>query len=68
MEHEHTLPHRRHELIVRIEPSDGRFEASIEEPGVERPHFAMSGPPREYGEVVEELVAAIKAHLLSPGE
>jgi hypothetical protein len=68
MEHEHTMPHRRHELIVRIEPADGRFEASIEEPGTERPHFVMSGPPREYREVVEELIDALKAHLLSPGE
>lgn len=68
MEHEHTLPHRDHQLIVRIKTADGRFEASIEEPGTDRPHFAMSGPPREYGEVVEELVEALRAHLLSPGE
>jgi hypothetical protein len=68
MEHEHTLPHRRHELIVKIEPTDGRFEASIEEPGAKVPHFVMSGPPKEYGEVVEEIVDALREHLLSPGE
>ena len=68
MEHEHTLPHRRHELIVKIEPVDGRFEASIEEPAVEIPHFVMSGPPREYEEVVEEVVEALRAHLLRPAK
>ncbi len=68
MEHEHTLPHRRHELIVKITPVDGRFEASIEEPGVAAPHFVMSGPPKEYGEVVGEIVDALRDHLLSPGE
>jgi hypothetical protein len=68
MQHEHTLPHREHELIVRIKTADGRFEASVEEPGTEVPHFVMSGPPREYGEVVDELVDALRDHLLSPGE
>ena len=68
MEHEHTLPHHSHELVVKITPVDGRFEASIEEPGAAVPHFVMSGPPMEYGEVVEEIVGALRDHLLSAGE
>jgi hypothetical protein len=68
MEHEHTLSHQRHELVVKIKPVDGRFEASIEEPGIDVPHYVMSGPPKEYGEVVEEIVDALREHLLRPGE
>ncbi len=68
MEHEHTLPHRRHELIVKIEPADGLFEASIEETGLGAPHFVMSGPPMEYGPVVEEVIETLRRHLLDTGE
>jgi hypothetical protein len=68
MEHEHTLSHHRHELVVKITPVDGRFEASIEEPGVDVPHYVMSGPPKEYREVVEEIIDALREHLLRPGE
>lgn len=68
MEHEHTLPHRPHELTVKIIPTDGRFEASIEEAGIAAPRFVMSGPPREYEEVVDELVDALRDHLLRPAE
>jgi hypothetical protein len=68
MEHEHTLPHRHHELTVKIQPANGLFEASIEESGVGAPHFVMSGPPGEYGEVVEEVIDTLRRHLLEPGE
>lgn len=68
MEHEHTLSHRRHALTVRIEPSNGLFEASIEEAGAAAPHFVMSGPPSEYGEAVEEVIDVLRRHLLSHGE
>jgi hypothetical protein len=53
---------------VAIEPADGLFEARIEDPGTERLHFAMAGPPRPYGEAVEEVLEALRRHLLSPGE
>jgi hypothetical protein len=68
MEHEHSSEHRRHELVVRIEPVDGLFEGSVMEADTGRVHFAMSGPPRPYGEVVDELLEALRRHLLSPGE
>jgi hypothetical protein len=28
----------------------------------------MAGPPRPYGEVVEEILDALRRHLTSPGE
>ena len=68
MEHERAVEHRAHRLVVAIEPVDGLFEGRIEEPGVERPHFSMAGPPRPYDEVVEELLDALRRHLTSPGE
>jgi hypothetical protein len=39
------------------------YEASIEERGVETPHWTMSGPPQRYEEVVEEVVEALRRHL-----
>lgn len=69
MRHEHSQPHRAHHLVVRIEPADGEFEASIREADSEAtPHFVMSGPPASYAEVVDELVEALRRHLLEPGE
>ena len=68
MEHEREATHRPQRLLVAIELVDGLFEARIEEPGTERPHFEMAGPPRPYGEVVEEVLDALRRHLLSPGE
>ncbi len=68
MEREHATEHRHHELVVRIDRADGLFEASILEPNTGRVHFAMSGPPRPYEEVVDELLDALRRHLLSPGE
>jgi hypothetical protein len=68
MQHERAAEHRSHRLVVVIEPVDGLFEGRIEEPGAERPHFSMAGPPRPYGEVVEEILAALRRHLASPGE
>jgi hypothetical protein len=54
-----------HELIVRIVPAEdpNMYEASIEERGVETPHWTMSGPPQRYEEVVEEVVEALRRHL-----
>lgn len=68
MEHESTAEHRAHRLVVAIEPVDGLFEGRIEEPGTGRPHFSMAGPPRPYGEVVGEILDALRRHLTSPGE
>jgi hypothetical protein len=68
MEYQRAANHRSHELIVRIDAVDGLFEARIEEPGTGYSHFTMSGPPRPYGEVVEEMLEALRRHLLSPGE
>jgi hypothetical protein len=68
MEHEHAAEHRSHRLVVVIEPVNGLFEGRIEEPGAERPHFSMAGPPRPYAEVVEEVVDALRRHLTNPGE
>jgi hypothetical protein len=53
---------------VRLEPVDGRFSCLIEEPGLEEPHYVMSGPPLPYEEAVEDLVRALKEHLLARGE
>ena len=68
MRHEETRPHRTHRLVVRIEPKDGLFEASIAEPDAESPHWVMSGPPLGYDEVVDEVLQALERHLRSPGE
>jgi hypothetical protein len=68
MRHERTSPHRGHRLVVRIEPKDGLFEASITEPDSEVPHWVMSGPPLTYEEVVEEVLRALGEHLRAPGE
>ena len=68
MRHERTSPHRTHKLVVRIEPKNGLFEASIAEPDAEAPHWVMSGPPLPYDEVVDEVVQALERHLRSPGE
>lgn len=56
---------KRHELTVRIEPVDDRFEASIEEPWVEVPHWTISGPILRYEEAVDEVADALKRHLLA---
>ena len=37
--------HEAHQLVVRIEPVDSRFSCLIEEPGLDEPHYVMSGPP-----------------------
>jgi hypothetical protein len=68
MEHEQASEHRAHRLLLAIEPVNGLFEARIEEPDTGLPHFTMAGPPRPYGEVVEEVLDALRRHLLSPGE
>jgi hypothetical protein len=68
MRQERTSPHRAHRLVVRIEPKDGLFEASISEPDSEAPHWVMSGPPLTYDEVVDEVLQALERHLRSPGE
>jgi hypothetical protein len=68
MSHQHAREHRTHRLLVRIEPTDGLFEASIEEPGAGGPHWVMSGPPRTYDEVVGEILAALEHHVRKPGE
>lgn len=60
--------HRSHRLTVRIEAVDSRFSCLIEEPGLEEPHYVMSGPPLPYEEAVEELARALKEHLLARGE
>lgn len=54
-----------HELIVRILPTEdpNLYEASIEEQGVEAPHWTMSGPPQRYEDVVEEVAEALRRHL-----
>jgi len=54
-----------HNLVVRIEPVDGRFSCMIEEPGVPEPHYMMSGPPLPYDEAVEDLTRALTEHLLA---
>jgi hypothetical protein len=54
--------------MVRIEPVDGLFEASIAEPDAEAPHWVMSGPPLPYDEVVDQVLQALDRHLRSPGE
>lgn len=68
MRHERTEQHRRHHLVVRIEPSGEMFEASIAEPDTDKPHWVMSGPPLPYEEVVDEVLQALERHLRSPGE
>jgi hypothetical protein len=68
MEHEQAAAHRAHRLVVAIEPVDGLFEGRIEEPGTGRPHYSMAGPPRPYGEVVQEVLEALHRHLTSTGE
>jgi hypothetical protein len=60
--------HKAHRLTVRLEPVGGRFSCLIEEPGLEEPHYAMSSPPLPYEEAVEDLVRALKEHLLARGE
>jgi hypothetical protein len=60
--------HKAHRLVARIEPVDGRFSCLIEEPGREEPHYVMSGPPLPYEEAVDDLVRALKEHLLTDGE
>lgn len=54
-----------HTLTVRIDPVDDRFEASIEEAGVDRPHWTMAGPAVRYEDAVAEVVEALKRHLLA---
>ena len=54
-----------HKLTVRIDRVDGRFEASIEEGGIEQPHWTMSGPVVRYEEAVDEVTEALKRHLLA---
>lgn len=68
MRHDRTEQHKRHHLVVRIEPADGLFEASIAEPDTDTPHWVMSGPPLAYDEVVDEVLQALERHLRSPGE
>jgi hypothetical protein len=68
MRHERTSEHRTHRLVVRIEPADGLFEASIAEADGGTPHWTMSGPPLPYDEVVDEVLQALERHLRSPGE
>jgi len=68
MRQERTEAHKRHRLVVRIDPADGLFEASIAEPDTDKPHWVMSGPPLSYDEVVEEVLQALERHLRSPGE
>jgi hypothetical protein len=60
--------HEAHQLVVRIEPVDSRFSCLIEEPGLEEPHYVMSGPPLSYDEAVDDLVRALKEHLLARGD
>lgn len=68
MRHERSSPHRTHRLVVRIDPADGLFEASITEPDADTPHWVMSGPPLPYDEVVDQVLQALERHLRSPGE
>jgi hypothetical protein len=68
MRHERTSQHRTHQLVVRIDPADGLFEASISEADRGTPHWTMSGPPLPYDEVVDEVLQALDRHLRSPGE
>jgi hypothetical protein len=60
--------HKAHRLTVLLEPVDGRFSCLIEEPGLEEPHYVMSGPPLPYEQAVDDLVRALKEHLLARGE
>jgi len=60
--------HMAHRLVVRLESVDGRFSCLIEEPGLEAPHYVMSGPPLPYEEAVDDLVRALREHLLARGE
>lgn len=62
---EREKPHR---LVVSLEPIDSRFSCLIEEPGLEEPHYVMSGPPLPYEEAVDDLVHALKEHLLARGQ
>ena len=63
-----SAEHKAHLLTARIEPVDGRFSCLIEEPALEEPHYVMSGPPLPYEEAVEDLVRALREHLLARGE
>ena len=64
------MPHEPHQLSVRIEASedDDLYRGSIVEEETGLVHFAMSGPARPYREVVEEVLEALRRHLLAPGD
>ena len=62
--------HRPHQLTVKIESAGegDLYRGSIQEEETGIVHFAMSGPARPYREVVDEVLDALRRHLIAPGD